>query len=222
MRQNSPVVIYRHMVHQSSELLLLLAQRHSAHPLNPWTPVPALCRTVLDCASFSLAAAFLRRLRRGLPLLSTASLVYARSDSCTRTRPPFGFAPSLTGLSGSQARCRSPVPCMLLSTCTGSSTTPRPASSRVCLPRMLPSTYANRVGTRSSVFGSIARPPMPLSTLAVRPRRTTQDSRSDESLLFSVGLFHPLQHAGYPGALASRIALPSLSQDQRLRRSPRY
>ena len=48
-----------------------------------------------------------------------------------RSRPPFGFAPSLTGLSGSQARRRSPGSrACCFSTCAGSSTTPRPAQAR--------------------------------------------------------------------------------------------
>ena len=49
------------------------------------------------------------RLRRGLPLLFGCFIGNTqRSDSAARTRPPFGFAPSLTGLHDSQTRRRSP------------------------------------------------------------------------------------------------------------------
>jgi len=69
---------------------------------------------------------------RVAPLGSAASLVLRGGPTpAARTRPPFGFAPSLTGLFASQARHRSPGSrACCFSTCAGSSTTPRPAQAR--------------------------------------------------------------------------------------------
>src|SRR5438093_1027525 len=117
------------MTHQSSELLLLPCPRHSAHAAQSLGHLfPALCRTGAGLRVVLLGPPPPPRVA---PLCSTASLVIRSGPTpAARRRPPFGFAPSLTGLSGSQARCRSPGSrACCFSTCT-SSTTPRPAQAR--------------------------------------------------------------------------------------------
>jgi len=109
---------------------------------------------------------------RVAPLCSAASLVLRSVPTpAARTRPPFGFAPSLTGLSDSQARRRSRACCF--STCTGSSTTPRPAQARDVSPAADVAFPPMRTGSArgSPVFGAQSPgPPMPLSTLRRTPR----------------------------------------------------
>jgi hypothetical protein len=120
------------------------------------------------------------------------------------------ISPSRTGLLA-QTFWRSPgsrAHCFL--TCWGSSTTPSPAAARE-LTRFagvaFPLTEKGR-HSDCSFRSSMARPPVPLSTLQLSPSRATvQDSRPEWSRFsFSVGLSHPLQCAG----LARRSLSPGL------------
>jgi hypothetical protein len=122
------------------------------------------------------------------------------------------ISPSRTGLLA-QTFWRSPgsrAHCFL--TCWGSSTTPSPAAARE-LTRFagvaFPLTEKGR-HSDCSFRSSMARPPVPLSTLQLSPSRATvQDSRPEWSRFsFSVGLSHPLQCAG----LARRSLSPGFSQ----------
>src|ERR1700678_1106752 len=123
------------------------------------------------------------------------------------------ISPSRTGLLA-QTLWRSPgsrAHCFL--TCWGSSTTPSPAAARE-LTRFagvaFPLTEKGR-HSDCSFRSSMARPPVPLSTLQLSPSRATvQDSRPEWSRFsFSVGLSHPLQCAG----LARRSPSPGFTLD---------
>jgi hypothetical protein len=121
------------------------------------------------------------------------------------------ISPSRTGLLA-QTFWRSPgsrAHCFL--TCWGSSTTPSPAAARE-LTRFagvaFPLTEKGR-HSDCSFRSSMARPPVPLSTLQLSPSRATvQDSRPEWSRFsFSVGLSHPLQCAGLARRSPSPISL---------------
>jgi hypothetical protein len=64
---------------------------------------------------------------------------------------------------------------------------------RCCLPRLRQSRHPD-----SDFRSSIPGPPMPLSTLQVRPRGDPRKTRGQDgfAISFPVGLFHPLLHAG--------------------------
>ena len=122
------------------------------------------------------------------------------------------ISPSRTGLLA-QTFWRSPgsrAHCFL--TCWGSSTTPSPAAARE-LTRFagvaFPLTEKGR-HSDCSFRSSMARPPVPLSTLQLSPSRATvQDSRPEWSRFsFSVGLSHPLQCAGLARRSLSPVTPP--------------
>ena len=86
-----PQQIYRHMMQQSSEPLLLPFPRHSAHAAQSLGhPFPALCRLVLDCASFSLGCRLPSTASaEGFPSLFgcfTGTTRQSDSSSCVRVR----------------------------------------------------------------------------------------------------------------------------------------
>ena len=119
-------------------------------------------------------------------LCSAGSLVVRRSPTPPpRACPPYGIAPSRTGLPTSQARRRSPGSraCCFLSVRGVSDYAGFRRHSRVAHRRMWPSPYVHKVGIPERSFrSSIPGPPMPLSTLRLPPRGDRRKTRGQDGV----------------------------------------
>src|SRR5262249_13043702 len=144
------------------------------------------------------------------PLCSAGSLVLHRCPTpLKRTYLNCGCAPSQTGLDlapteafqrspGSRACCFSAC---LDSWTTQDRATPRDYRNRsLCLPQLGESRHPERSSFRSSIVQAHRYLCLRFNRhLAMSPARL--EARMDSLFSFPVGLFHPLQHAGFdPGA----------------------
>ena len=181
-----PKQTYRHMMQQSSELLLLPFPRRLAHAAQSLGHAfPALCRLGVDCASFSLVC--------GLPSTTSAEGFASlfgwftgttrQSDSSTACTSALRLCAFADRPADWQTHRRSPGSrACCFSTCAGSSTTRDPLPARdLRRQRIWPSPLSKQGRHAVRQFsGSIARPTdASVYASPYASRRTTQDSRSE-------------------------------------------